>query len=68
MNEREGVEGMVKGIAEERPVSVFVIVHRPRFAGSWVKVDFEHYGITVGRKHRGGLRFGYGATLCKCYI
>jgi hypothetical protein len=30
---------------------VFVIVRRPRFAGSWAKVDFKHYGFMIGREH-----------------
>jgi len=43
--------------SEKRPVSLFLIVQCPWFGGSWVKVNFEHYGVVVGRKCQDGLGF-----------
>ena len=58
----------VKGGSEKLPVGLFVIVQCPWFGGSWVKVNFEYYGVMVGGKCRDGVRFGYWASFRECYV
>jgi hypothetical protein len=45
----------IKGSSVMRPVGLYVIVQRPWFGGSWVKLNFAHYGVVVGKKCRDGL-------------
>ena len=63
-----GVKMEVKGGSEKQPVGLFVIVQCPWSGGSWVKVNFEHYGVVVRRKCRDSLRFRYWASFRECYV
>ena len=57
------VEGGIKGMPVQGPVGVFVIVECPRCGEVRVEVDFEYYGVVVGRECRDRLGFGGSTTL-----
>jgi hypothetical protein len=43
------------GVARKSDQLACLIVQCPWFGGSWVKLNFEHYGVVVGRKCRDSL-------------